>query len=185
MLQVRGRKTPSLLRVESQPARPLQAQNNRRLIDCKARFRRAASMSQASPWRGLTAAYYFDNRRNMESELAIRQLSALAQAGRLAVFRLLVKAGPDGVAAGEIARALDIAPNTLSAQLNVLANAGLATSRREGRSIIYAAGYGAMTELLVYLMEDCCAGRPEVCAPLAEAAGRAAACCIPVKGALS
>ncbi len=112
----------------------------------------------------------------MESNTAIKRLSALAQESRLAVFRLLVKAGPDGVAAGEIARTLEITPNTLSAQLTVLANAGLVTSRRDGRSIIYAAGYDSMSELLVYLMEDCCQGRPEVCAPLAAVASRAACC---------
>lgn len=112
----------------------------------------------------------------MDADLAVKRLSALAQAGRLAVFRLLVRAGPDGLAAGEIARALAVAPNTLSAQLAVLANAGLATSRRDGRSIVYAAGYGSMSELLVYLMEDCCQGRPEVCAPMAEVAARAACC---------
>jgi ArsR family transcriptional regulator len=103
----------------------------------------------------------------MESNAAVRRLSALAQESRLGVFRLLVKAGPDGLAAGEIARLLDITPNTLSAQLTLLANAGLVSSRRDGRSIIYAANYEAMSELLVYLMEDCCQGRPEVCAPLA------------------
>lgn len=112
----------------------------------------------------------------MEANTAIKRLSALAQESRLAVFRLLVKAGPDGVAAGEIARTLEITPNTLSAQLTVLANAGLVTSRRDGRSIIYAAGYDSMSELLVYLMEDCCQGRPEVCAPLAAVASRAACC---------
>ncbi len=93
------------------------------------------------------------------------------------MFRLLVKAGPDGVAAGEIARALDITPNTLSAQLTVLSNAGLATSRRDGRSIIYSADYDAMGDLLRYLMEDCCQGRPEICAPLA--------CCAQPEGSLS
>lgn len=102
----------------------------------------------------------------MELSNAIRRLSALAQESRLGVFRLLVKAGPGGVAAGEIARDLDIPPNTLSAQLAILANAGLATSRRDGRSIIYAADYDGMRELLAFLMEDCCAGRPEVCTPL-------------------
>jgi DNA-binding transcriptional ArsR family regulator len=112
----------------------------------------------------------------MESNAAIKRLSALAQESRLAVFRLLVKAGPAGVSAGEIARALEITPNTLSAQLTVLSNAGLVTSRRDGRSIIYAAGYDSMRELLVYLMEDCCQGRPEVCAPLAAVASRAACC---------
>ena len=120
----------------------------------------------------------------MENSTAIRRLSALAQDSRLAVFRLLVKAGPEGVAAGEIARALAITPNTLSAQLTILANAGMVTSRRDGRSIIYAAGYDAMGDLLVYLMDDCCQGRPEVCAPLAELATRAA-CCDAPQGARS
>jgi DNA-binding transcriptional ArsR family regulator len=112
----------------------------------------------------------------MESLVAVRSLSALAQASRLAVVRLLIKAGPEGVAAGEIARALGITPNTLSAQLTVLANAGLVTSRRDGRSIIYAADFDGISELLVYLMEDCCQGRPELCAPMAKVASRAACC---------
>jgi len=120
----------------------------------------------------------------MESTAAVKRLSALAQDGRLAVFRLLVKAGPAGVAAGDIARALNIPANTLSAQLTVLAHADLVVSRREGRSIIYAAGYDGMSDLLVYLMEDCCQGRPEVCAPLAAAASRAA-CCAASPGAPS
>jgi DNA-binding transcriptional ArsR family regulator len=115
----------------------------------------------------------------MESSVALKRLSALAQVSRLAVFRLLVKAGPDGLSAGDIARALGITPNTLSSQLNILANAGLVRGRRDGRSIIYAADYDGMTNLLVYLMEDCCQGRPEVCAPLAGLAARspAASCC--------
>jgi len=112
----------------------------------------------------------------MESTLAIKRLSALAQDGRLAVFRLLIKAGPDGVAAGEIAQILDLPPNTLSAQLTILANAGLVASKRAGRSVIYSADYAGMSELLVYLMEDCCQGRPEVCSPLGEIAKRAACC---------
>ena len=108
----------------------------------------------------------------MESIDAIKRLAALAQDSRLAVFRLLVKAGKAGVAAGEIARSLGITPNTLSAQLAILTNAGLATSRRDGRSIIYAADYDAMSALLIYLTEDCCQGRPEICAGLADVAGR-------------
>ncbi len=120
----------------------------------------------------------------MEPHAAIKRLSALAQDARLAVFRLLVKGGREGIAAGEIARTLGITPNTLSAQLNVLSNAGLVTSRREGRSIIYAADYDGMSQLLLYLMEDCCHGRPEVCAPLAAVASRSACCPIP-EGALS
>ena len=120
----------------------------------------------------------------MESDNAVKRLSALAQDSRLAVFRLLIQAGQDGLAAGEIARSLDITPNTLSAQLNILANAGMVVSRREGRSIIYLACYDAMSELLAYLMADCCQGRPEICAPLNEIASRAA-CCDKPQGALS
>lgn len=106
----------------------------------------------------------------------VATLSALAHEGRLAIFRLLVRAGKDGVAAGEIARKLDIAPNTLSASLTVLANAGLVTSRRDGRSIIYSADYARMAKLLGFLMEDCCNGDASICAPLAVIANRAACC---------
>jgi ArsR family transcriptional regulator len=120
----------------------------------------------------------------METDLAVKRLSALAQESRLEVFRLLVRAGREGVAAGDIARALDITPNTLSSQLAVLANAGLVASRRAGRSIIYMADYASMSELLVHLAEDCCQGRPEVCSPLNSIASRAAQCGRP-EGALS
>jgi DNA-binding transcriptional ArsR family regulator len=112
----------------------------------------------------------------MESPSAVAALSALAHPGRLAVFRLLVRAGPEGVAAGDIARATGSLANTLSANLNVLAGAGLVTSRRDGRSIIYAAGYERMSELLAFLMEDCCGGNPEICAPLVAIAERTACC---------
>lgn len=104
----------------------------------------------------------------MESETAVRGLSALAQENRLAVFRLLVKAGPEGMAAGEIARSLETAPNTLSAQLLVLSNAGLIRARRDGRSIIYAADFEAMGALLLFLTRDCCGGKAEICAPLSD-----------------
>jgi ArsR family transcriptional regulator, arsenate/arsenite/antimonite-responsive transcriptional repressor len=107
----------------------------------------------------------------MESKLAVKRLSALAQDARLEVFRLLVKAGPEGLAAGEIARKLKVAANTLSAQLLVLSNAGLIRARRDGRSIIYAIAFDAMRALLVFLTEDCCGGRPEMCLP------RAGDCC--------
>ena len=120
----------------------------------------------------------------MESNAAVKRLSALAQGGRLAVVRLLLKAGPSGLAAGEVARTLGVPPNTLSAQLAILANAGLVISRRDGRSIIYAADFDGMSELLVYLMEDCCQGRPEVCGPLTQAASRVA-CCVKPEGPLS
>jgi DNA-binding transcriptional ArsR family regulator len=110
----------------------------------------------------------------MEMKSAVLALSALAHEGRLEIFRLLVRAGPAGLAAGEIARATGARPNTLSANLNLLSGAGLATSRRDGRSIIYAAAYGEMRGLLAFLVEDCCGGNPAVCAPLAQVVSR---CC--------
>jgi len=103
----------------------------------------------------------------MQLPLAVDALSALAHGSRLAVFRLLVRAGPEGVAAGDIAREIGALPNTLSSHLTILGHAGLIQSRREGRSILYSANYDRMRELLGFLMEDCCAGRPEICAPLA------------------
>lgn len=103
------------------------------------------------------------------SASAVAALSALAHAGRLEVFRRLVQTGPGGLAAGEIARATGSLPNTLSSNLAILAGAGLVRSRREGRSIIYAADFAAMRGLLSYLMEDCCDGRPEICADLSPA----------------
>lgn len=112
----------------------------------------------------------------MEPRAAIDALSAIAHTGRLAIFRLLVQAGPDGLAAGDVARAVGSLANTLSANLNVLAGAGLVRSRRDGRSIIYRADYDRMSELLAFLMEDCCAGKPEICGPLATVAGTA---CMP------
>ncbi|HUO93896.1 MAG TPA: metalloregulator ArsR/SmtB family transcription factor [Rhizomicrobium sp.] len=115
----------------------------------------------------------------MNSDTAVRRLSAIAQEARLDVFRLLVKAGPEGMAAGDIARKLSVAANTMSAQLLILSNAGLVRARREGRSIIYAVHYEAMRDLLVFLTEDCCGGRAEMCAPLADIAAR---CCTPRKG---
>ena len=92
----------------------------------------------------------------------------------------MVKAGLDGMAAGDIARAQDTAANTMSAQLLVLSNAGLVRARRDGRSIIYAVDYARMSELLLFLTEDCCGGAPEICAPLASVAAR---CCPPRKRA--
>jgi DNA-binding transcriptional ArsR family regulator len=112
----------------------------------------------------------------MELESAVAALSALAYEGRLTIFRELVQAGPEGLAAGEIARRLGIAPSTLSASLTVLSHAGLVSSRREGRSIIYAAAYEHMAALLGYLVKDCCNGRPEVCAPLAAITEQLACC---------
>lgn len=105
----------------------------------------------------------------MELKTAVPALSALAHEGRLSAFRLLVQAGPSGLAAGDMARRLGVAPNTLSAGLSVLSHSGLVASRREGRSIIYTARFDTMGELLIYLTRHCCEGHPEVCAPLAAA----------------
>ena len=112
----------------------------------------------------------------MDSVTAIEALSALAHPRRLGVFRLLVTAGPAGLAAGEIARRLQIAPNTLSSQLAILARASLIGDRRDGRSIIYRADFSAFARLLGFLAEDCCDGRPEACAPLAAALETARDC---------
>jgi DNA-binding transcriptional ArsR family regulator len=104
----------------------------------------------------------------MEVKSAIDALAALAQESRLAVFRLLVREGPDGVPAGAIAELLGIPAPTLSFHLNQLSAAGLVISRREGRSIIYAANFPGMRDLLGFLVEDCCQGRPELCAPVLD-----------------
>lgn len=99
----------------------------------------------------------------MEPRNAVASLSALAHEGRLAVFRMLIQAGRDGLAAGEIARRLETPPNTLSANLNILFHADLVESHRQGRSIIYTARYEHMSSLIEFLMEDCCGGSPEIC----------------------
>ena len=112
----------------------------------------------------------------METKQAVSALSALAHEGRLTIFRELVQAGPEGLAAGEVARRVGIPPNTLSASLTILSYAGLVSSRRVGRSIIYAASYDGMSNLLGYLAQDCCNSRPEVCAPLASIVSGAACC---------
>jgi len=109
----------------------------------------------------------------METTSAVTALSALAHEGRLEIFRLLVKAGDPGMAAGDIARATGVLPNTLSNNLGILSAAGLVASRREGRSIIYTAAYDRMRDLLAFLMEDCCAGNAVICAPLAAIASQA------------
>lgn len=112
----------------------------------------------------------------MSPSSAIEALSALAHPGRLAVFRLLVKAGPSGLPAGEAARRLDTPSNTMSTQLAIMSRAGLVRSRREGRSIIYHADYETFSQLLGFLVEDCCDGRPELCTQLAAAVESARAC---------
>ncbi len=106
----------------------------------------------------------------MKQISAIRALGALAQETRLDIFRLLVQHGPEGLAAGEIAARLRLPAPTLSFHLNQLRFAGLVTSHRRSRSIIYAANYQTMGDLLGYLTQNCCGGRPELCAPVLPAA---------------
>lgn len=101
----------------------------------------------------------------MEKSSAVAALGALAQDNRLDVHRLLVQAGPKGMAAGSIASALGLAPNTLTFHFDRLRQAGLVTVRREGRSMIYAARYDTMNGLITYLTDNCCAGPPEQRAP--------------------
>src|ERR1700732_3200368 len=103
----------------------------------------------------------------MEQSNAIAALAALAQDNRLDVFRLLVQAGPDGMPAGSVAAALELAPNTLTFHFDRLRQAELVTVRREGRSMIYAARYDTMNALMSYLPENCCRGAPEACSPVA------------------
>jgi DNA-binding transcriptional ArsR family regulator len=103
----------------------------------------------------------------MEKEQAIAALAALAQENRLEAFRLLVQAGPEGMAAGEVAAALNVPANTLSFHYGRLRNAGLVKVQRRSRSLIYSAKYETMNALLGYLTENCCQGKPEDCAPAA------------------
>src|SRR3954468_2664313 len=100
----------------------------------------------------------------METTQAVAALAALAQEHRLAVFRLLVQAGREGMSAGQVAEAVDLAPNTLTFHFDRLRVAGLVTVRREGRSMIYAARYEAMNALVGFLTENCCGGVTK-CAP--------------------
>ncbi len=102
----------------------------------------------------------------MEIEAAIECLAALAQKHRLNIFRLLIKEGPNGLRAGEIAQQLGISPSALSFHLSQLEGAGLLRSWRVQRSILYAVELRGIRGLLVYLTEDCCQGRPEICGGL-------------------
>ncbi|MFC0401788.1 ArsR/SmtB family transcription factor [Paraburkholderia rhizosphaerae] len=106
----------------------------------------------------------------MDTNLVVRALGALAHESRLAIFRALVVAGPDGMPAGEIAQQLGLAPSSLSFHLKDLSHADLVTPRQEGRFVIYTANFDAMTGLIAFLTENCCAG--ENCA-----AGDLPSCC--------
>lgn len=127
-----------------------------------------ADFSSRGTVSSLPAGRYFDNSGIMELSQAVHRLAALAQEARLQVFRLLVRAGPAGLSAGEIAGTLDLPPPTLSFHLKHLTRAGLVVSRREGRSLIYSLRVHGMRELLAYLSEDCCQGRRELCIPLGK-----------------
>jgi ArsR family transcriptional regulator len=104
----------------------------------------------------------------MDKNRTLLALSALGQGTRLEVFRLLVRAGDNGMLAGEIAEALDVRQNTMSANLSILHAAGMIRNAREGRAVRYFADMAGMRALLAYLMEDCCGGRPELCQPVLD-----------------
>ena len=118
--------------------------------------------------RQLTSARYIDNSRYMESEQTVLALAALAQSTRLEVFRLLVRHEPDGLAAGEIARHLAVPQNTMSSHLAVLTRAGLISAKRFSRSIVYRAELSHLRGVMLFMLRDCCDGRPEICGPLIE-----------------
>jgi ArsR family transcriptional regulator len=105
----------------------------------------------------------------MDKKSALAALAALGQDTRLEVFRLLIRAGADGLPAGEIASRLDTVQNTMSAHLKVLDHAGLLRAERDGRVVRYIADMTAFRDLLAYLMEDCCNGSPELCRPVIQA----------------
>ena len=113
----------------------------------------------------------------MESTNVIGALAALAQETRLEIFRALVRAGPEGLAAGAIAEAVGTPASTLSFHLKELANAGLANPRQEGRFVYYSADYSTMSELVAYLTENCCHGMPPRNA--ARIGQAVASCCVP------
>ena len=112
----------------------------------------------------------------MESEEAILALAALAQPTRLDVFRLLVKQEPAGLAAGDIAKALAVPQNTMSSHLAILSRAGLVSAKRFSRSIVYRADLAQFQAVVLFMLRDCCDGRPEICAPLIESL---TPCCSP------
>jgi len=114
----------------------------------------------------------------MESENAILALAALAQPTRLEVFRLLVKHEPEGLAAGDVAKVLAVPQNTMSSHLSILSRAGLVSAQRFSRSIIYRADLQHFRAVMLFMLRDCCDGRPEICAPLIA---DLTPCCPPAK----
>jgi DNA-binding transcriptional ArsR family regulator len=141
----------------------------------KSPFCRSARTSQN--WGGLLdTSPHIHNSGYMESEAAILALAALAQPTRLDVFKLLVKHEPEGLAAGDIARTLVVPQNTMSSHLSILSRAGLVSAQRFGRSIVYHADLARFQEVVLFMLRDCCDGRPEICAPLIE---NLTPCCLP------
>lgn len=114
----------------------------------------------------LACVTYICNSRCMDEKTALDCLAALSQSTRLQAFRLLVAHEPDGIAAGEVARLGGVPQNTMSTHLAMLAHCGLVRSERHSRSIIYRADLERFRTLLVYLIQDCCGGKPEICAPI-------------------
>ena len=112
----------------------------------------------------------------MESENAILALAALAQSTRLDVFRLLAKHEPEGLAAGDIAKTLAVPQNTMSSHLAILSRAGLVSAQRFSRSIVYRADLAQFQAVVLFMLRDCCDGRPEICAPVVESL---TPCCLP------
>jgi ArsR family transcriptional regulator len=118
----------------------------------------------------------------METEEVILALAALAQPTRLDVFRLLVKREPEGLAAGDIAKALAVPQNTMSSHLAILSRAGLVSAQRFSRSIVYRADLARFQAVVLFMLRDCCDGRPEICAPLIESL---TPCCQPSRSPAS
>jgi ArsR family transcriptional regulator len=102
----------------------------------------------------------------MESAQALDVFTALSQATRLDAFKLIISHEPDGMAAGDIARRLEVPQNTMSTHLAILTRAGLIQADRQGRSIVYRAVLDQVRAIANYLVQDCCGGRPELCDPL-------------------
>ena len=101
----------------------------------------------------------------MKPSQVVKSLAALAQPTRLAMYRLLVARGPEGMAAGQVAAKLKVSPATLSFHFKTLSHAGLLDNRQDGRFVYYAANFAAMNGMVAYLTENCCGGNPDACKP--------------------
>jgi ArsR family transcriptional regulator len=113
----------------------------------------------------------------VEERQALAAFGALSQETRLRLLKLLVVAGPDGIAAGSLAEQVGVSPSNVSFHLKEMERAGLVTQRRDARSIVYSAEFDTLSGLIRFLMEDCCSGRPDICMP-----ALAAPCCQPDGG---